>query len=62
VLRYDQKRSTSKMVSSITTLGYFVLLLTCYWPFGGWFFTAKRRMEQNAPVSPDVLPKKVGSA
>lgn len=26
VLRYDQKRSTSKMISSITTLGYVVLI------------------------------------
>ena len=35
-LRYDQKKSASKMVSSITTLGYIVLVIMCYWPFGGW--------------------------
>lgn len=36
VLRYDQKSSSSKMVSSITTLGYMVMALLYYWPFGGW--------------------------
>lgn len=36
VLRYDQKVSESKMVSSITTLGYIVLVIMYYWPFGGW--------------------------
>jgi dolichol-phosphate mannosyltransferase len=36
VLRYDQKEGSSKMVSSITTLGYFVMALLYHWPFGGW--------------------------
>jgi dolichol-phosphate mannosyltransferase len=36
VLRYDQKQSHSKMVSSITTLGYLVMTLMYFWPFGGW--------------------------
>jgi dolichol-phosphate mannosyltransferase len=36
VLRYDQKAGTSKMVSSITTLGYLIMTLLCHWPFGGW--------------------------
>jgi len=36
VLRYDQKKSSSKMVSSITTLGYLLMALLYYWPFGGW--------------------------
>jgi dolichol-phosphate mannosyltransferase len=36
VLRYDQKASESKMVSSITTLGYFMMALLYHWPFGGW--------------------------
>lgn len=35
-LRYDQKESSSKMVSSITTLGYLTMALLYYWPFGGW--------------------------
>jgi dolichol-phosphate mannosyltransferase len=36
MLRYDQKRSASKMVSSITTLGYLVLAVCYHWPWGGW--------------------------
>ncbi len=36
ILRYDQKQSPSKMVSSITTLGYLVMAGLYYWPFGGW--------------------------
>jgi len=36
VLRYDQKQGNSKMVSSITTLGYFLMALLYHWPFGGW--------------------------
>ncbi len=37
VLRYDQKRSQSKMVGSITTFGYFILVILYYWPWGGWY-------------------------
>jgi len=36
VHRYDQKQSESKMVSSITTLGYLVMTLLYHWPWGGW--------------------------
>lgn len=36
ILRYDKKASPSKMVSSITTLGYFTMALLYHWPFGGW--------------------------
>ncbi len=36
VLRYDQKASPSKMVSSITTLGYLTMALLYHWPWGGW--------------------------
>jgi dolichol-phosphate mannosyltransferase len=36
VLRYDQKKSSSKMVSSITTLGYLTMALLYHWPWGGW--------------------------
>lgn len=36
VLRYDKKASPSKMVSSITTLGYLAMALLYHWPFGGW--------------------------
>lgn len=36
VLRYDLKQSGSKMVGSITTVGYLLMALLCHWPFGGW--------------------------
>lgn len=36
VLRYDQKQSDSKMVGSVTTLGYFVMAVLYHWPWGGW--------------------------
>lgn len=34
ILRYDQKLSQSKMLSSITTLGYFVLIMKYIYPWG----------------------------
>ena len=36
VLRYDKKVSSSKMIGSITTLGYIVMVILNYWPWGGW--------------------------
>ena len=36
ILRYDQKLSESKMVSSITALGYVVMAILYHWPWGGW--------------------------
>jgi len=36
VLRYDLKQGKSKMVGSITTVGYLLLGLFYHWPFGGW--------------------------
>lgn len=36
MLRYDKKASPSKMVSSITTLGYLTMALLYHWPWGGW--------------------------
>lgn len=43
VLRYDQKRSPSKMVTSITTLGYITMAILYHWPWGGWRHTCRRR-------------------
>lgn len=43
ILRYDQKQSSSKMVSSITTLGYLVMTLIYYWPWGGWRTTVRKK-------------------
>jgi dolichol-phosphate mannosyltransferase len=42
VLRYDQKQSSSKMVSSVTTLGYLIMTLLYHWPWGGWRTAVKR--------------------
>jgi dolichol-phosphate mannosyltransferase len=36
VLRYDQKVSDSKMITSVTTLGYMVMAMLYHWPWGGW--------------------------
>lgn len=36
MLRYDQKQGPSKMVSSITTIGYLLMAFLYHWPFGGW--------------------------
>lgn len=36
VLRYDRKLSASKMISSVTTLGYLTMALLYHWPWGGW--------------------------
>ncbi len=46
VLRYDKKMSASKMVANITTLGYLVLVLIYYWPFGGWAFRRRELMRR----------------
>lgn len=53
VLRYDQKQSDSKMVSSITTLGYLVMTLLYHWPWGGWR-SGIRKKYANAALSPDT--------
>lgn len=43
VLRYDQKQGVSKMVGSVTTLGYIVMTLLYHWPWGGWRISIKKR-------------------
>jgi dolichol-phosphate mannosyltransferase len=35
-LHYDRKLSSSKMIGSITTLGYLLLAILYHWPWGGW--------------------------
>ena len=35
-LRYDRKKGNSKMIGSITFLGYILLVILYYWPWGGW--------------------------
>lgn len=36
VLRYDMKRGESKLVFSVTTLGYGIMVVMYHWPWGGW--------------------------
>ena len=42
ILRYDKKQGKSKMIGSITTLGYIIMVIMHYWPFGGWLYSSKR--------------------
>ena len=57
VLRYDQKQGGSKMVGSITMLGYFIMALLYWWPFGGWRRSYKglRKLYRS---DPDAAVKK----
>jgi dolichol-phosphate mannosyltransferase len=52
LLRYDQKQSDSKMVSSVTTLGYLVMTVLYHWPFGGWR-TSIRNTHRDWTISND---------
>ena len=36
ILRYDRKKGNSKMIGSITFLGYILMVILYYWPWGGW--------------------------
>jgi len=51
VLRYDQKKGASKMVGSITTLGYLIMAVLYYWPFGGWLsqYRGLRKLYRQDP-------------
>jgi dolichol-phosphate mannosyltransferase len=44
LLRYDQKRSPSKMIGSVTTLGYLVMTVLYHWPWGGWRTGVRRKL------------------
>lgn len=45
-LRYDKKTSPSKMVTSVTTLGYFVMAFLYHWPWGGWKYNYKKKFKK----------------
>lgn len=47
ILRYDQKQSESKMVSSITTFGYLVMTILYHWPWGGWRTGIKKKYRKR---------------
>jgi len=52
VLRYDQKKGGSKMVGSITMLGYFIMALLYWWPISGWRNRYKelKKIYKNDPL------------
>lgn len=47
VLEYGQKLSESKMVSSVTTLGYFTMVILYHWPWGGWKHQFRKALKKN---------------
>ena len=53
VLRYDQKKGRSKMVGSITMLGYFIMALLYWWPITGWRwrFRGLRKVYREDPAA-----------
>ena len=55
VLRYDKKTSSSKMIGSITTLGYIVMVILNYWPWGGW-----RSQRKAGNINPACSLMKIG--
>lgn len=55
LLRYDQKQSASKMVSSVTTLGYMIMALLYYWPWGGWRYNYRSRLKAQQSFLTDNL-------
>ena len=46
-LRYDKKTSYSKMVTSITTLGYLIMAVLYHWPFGGWRYSWPKEIKKH---------------
>ena len=52
MLRYDQKQS--KMVTSITTLGYLVMTLLYHWPWSGWRTTIRQNYQDWSILMTDL--------
>ncbi len=54
-LRYDLKKSTSKMVSSITTIGYLILIMKYIYPWGGtakgWLMQMEELKKQKSRIN-----------
>jgi len=47
VLQYDQKKSSSKMLTSTTTIGYLIMALFYHWPWSGWRRSWKKVIESD---------------
>jgi dolichol-phosphate mannosyltransferase len=56
VLRYDRKQSDSKMIGNVTMLGYGLLVLLYYWPWGGWRRGYRRLLAQRRSSARDETP------
>lgn len=59
-LRYDQKTSSSKMIASVTSLGYLIMAVLYHWPFGGWRSQWKQRRRLGDAASSRSFPSRVG--
>lgn len=57
VLRYDQKASESKMVSSVTTLGYITMAILYHWPWRGWASQYRGLRELYRRDAPQALAR-----
>lgn len=53
VLEYDKKLSESKMVGSITALGYFTMVVLYYWPWGGWRQRYRKVLKRGIKLEQD---------
>lgn len=53
--RYDLKLGQSKMAANLTTLGYLIMMLMHYWPFGGWR-RSYRALRRVPTTTTDGLP------
>lgn len=56
VLRYDKKKGKSKMIGSITMLGYIVMCIMYYWPWDGW-----RKQMKSISINTKTSLMKIGS-
>ena len=47
ILRYDKKTDESKMIFSLTSLGYLVMIILLYFPFNNWREIIKKNVKRN---------------
>lgn len=60
MLRYDQKVSSSKMIASVTSLGYLIMAVLYHWPFGGWRQQWKKYRRLGETPAARSFPDRVG--
>lgn len=59
-LRYDQKISSSKMIASVTSLGYLIMAILYHWPFGGWRSQWKKYRRLGTLPTSRTFPNRLG--